>query len=731
VRSLPMSRMALLAAPLVLVGFAAGVVHGPHRATPDPPRQNRLAVQTEPVRRLSTPGPSREDEFKAQPLIPLEPPPSEASVASSPLPGSSIVGSTERAETVPALPSENLGRSIELYRKGDVAGGDRLREGLLDPVERRLGAWAAVHFGPVGFDRIMAFSRENADWPFTSALTRRAEETLLTARKPPGSVRSFFAERAPTTAQGKIALAIALRSDGANDEAAELVRDAWRKHTFGSEFEANILELFAGVLADIDHRERMERFLSRESWSSAIRVAGYAGRDHTLLAKARIAVAQDAADAQSALEAVPKSLRSERSYLLARAQLLRKQEKPDEAWQVLALVAPAPFASADGDQWWVERRLIARKLLDRGDAYSAYAVVRDNVAESVEKRIEAEFHAGWIALRFLNHPATAARHFDSAAQIATRPISIARTLYWQGRAAEALGASGEARGYFERAAGDSVTYYGQLARSRLGLPEVQLRAVEAGGGAAKAIPAVQAVKRLYEAGYRDVAFALCADLAASLNDPAQLDGLAQLVAEHGDARTLLTIGKTAVQRGYPLDMHAFPLRGVPGLDLIDGNVEKAIAYAIARQESAFAPDVQSSAGARGLMQLMPETARRTAKRLGIEFDVERLLDPEYNAKLGVAHLGELSADWKGSHLLMFASYNAGGGNVAKWIRAYGDPRSANVDPIDWIERIPFSETRNYVQRVIEGVLVYRSRIVGVNPGARLQEAGVSQANPVP
>ncbi|MDF2767061.1 MAG: transglycosylase protein, partial [Rhodospirillales bacterium] len=261
--------------------------------------------------------------------------------------------------------------------------------------------------------------------------------------------------------------------------------------------------------------------------------------------------------------------------------------------------------------------------------------------------------------------------------------------------------------------------------------EVQLRAVEAGGGAAKAIPAVQAVKRLYEAGYRDFAFALCADLAASLNDPAQLDGLAQLVAEHGDARTLLTIGKTAVQRGYPLDMHAFPLRGVPGLDLIDGNVEKAIAYAIARQESAFAPDVQSSAGARGLMQLMPETARRTAKRLGIEFDVERLLDPEYNAKLGVAHLGELSADWKGSHLLMFASYNAGGGNVAKWIRAYGDPRSANVDPIDWIERIPFSETRNYVQRVIEGVLVYRSRIVGVNPGARLQEAGVSQANPVP
>jgi hypothetical protein len=140
IRELPMCRMALLAAPLVLVGFAAGVVHGVHRNTPDHPRQNRLAVQTEPVRRLSPPEPSREDESKAQPLIPLEPPPGEAGLANSPPPGSSIVGSTERAETVPALPSENLARSIELYRKGDVAGGDRLREGLLDPVERRLTA---------------------------------------------------------------------------------------------------------------------------------------------------------------------------------------------------------------------------------------------------------------------------------------------------------------------------------------------------------------------------------------------------------------------------------------------------------------------------------------------------------------------------------------------------------------------------------------------------------------
>jgi soluble lytic murein transglycosylase len=714
-----MCRMALLAAPLVLVGFAAGFVHGPHRLTSDQSRQNGLAVRSEPGRQVSMPEPSHEDAFGTA-IPPLDP---------------SVTGSTKRAEPLRALQPDILGRVFELYRKGDVSGGDRLSEGLQDPVERRLGAWAAVHFGPVGFDRIMAFEHENSDWPVTAALNRRAEEALLSAGKAPGFVRSFFADRTPTTGEGKIALALALRSDGRKDEAADLVRDAWRNNTFGAELEANILKVFAGVLTEADHRERLERFLSRESWGSSLRAAAYAGKDYVLLARARIAVAHDPIEAQSVLDAVPESLRSESTYLLARVQLLRKQEKPDEAWDILETVAPVPFASADGDQWWIERRLIARKLLDRGDAYSAYAVVRDNVGESAEKRIEAEVHAGWIALRFLNHPATAARHFSSAAQIATRPISITRALYWQGRAAEALGSSGEARGYFERAAEYSITYYGQLARTRLGLPEVQLRTVQAGGSfALDAMPAALAVKRLYEAGYREVAFALCADLAVSLDDPAQLDRLAHLVAEYGDARTLLTIGKTAVQRGYPLDMYAFPMKGVPGLDLSDGpleNVEKAMAYAIARQESAFAPDVQSSAGARGLMQLMPDTARRTAKRLGVEFDINRLLDPEYNAKLGLAHLRELVEDWKGSQVLIVASYNAGGGNVSKWIRAYGDPRSANVDPIDWIERIPFSETRNYVQRVLEGVLVYRSRFAELNPGARQQEAGASQANPIP
>jgi soluble lytic murein transglycosylase len=227
----------------------------------------------------------------------------------------------------------------------------------------------------------------------------------------------------------------------------------------------------------------------------------------------------------------------------------------------------------------------------------------------------------------------------------------------------------------------------------------------------ESLPAVQALKLLHEAEARELAMPLYIDLAQRLTDPAHLHALGDLALEQRDAKALLSIGKTAVQRGMPLDLHAFPTIGIPAYEAVGDQVEKAMVYAIARQESMFDPKAQSHAGARGLMQLMPATARRTAKRFNVDFDVNKLLsDAAYNAKIGAAHLGELMDDWRGSYILAFASYNAGGGNVKKWIDAYGDPRSPHVDPVDWVERIPFSETRNYVQRVLENLQVYRRRL---------------------
>jgi soluble lytic murein transglycosylase len=616
----------------------------------------------------------------------------------------------------PIVSLETLRLAIELYRKGDVAGGDKARAGLGEPASRALTEWLAIRFGgaQVGFNRIVDFIRDNPTWPVSASLRRRTEEALFTEKKPAALVRAYFATQRPITAAGKLALALAFKAEGLDRDAAALIRQAWRDDTFGSELEAKILENFPGVLTKADHRFRMERFLFKESWEAALRAAGHAGKDYVLLAKARMAVERKAGNAAKALDAVPPSLRADTSFLFSRAQYFRRKDNPAEAAKIIADVTRDPDVLVDGDQWWEERRIIARKLLDQGDAKAAYLLALNHAAETTANRIEAEFHAGWIALRFLKHPDVAAVHFAEAAKIAVTPISVARAAYWQGRAAEAGGQEEEARRFFERAARQPITYYGQLASAKLGVQNLPLRAVDgnpAGREAFGSLTATQVLKLLHEAGMRDLALPLYIDLAQWLSDPTHLNALGDLAVEQRDSRALLTVGKTAVQRGFPLDTHAFPTIGIPAYEPVGDRVEKAMVYAIARQESAFDPRAQSHAGARGLMQLMPATAKRTAKRFGVGFDVNRLLsDASYNAKIGAAHLGELMEDWKGSYILAFASYNAGGGNVKKWIDAYGDPRSPEVDPIDWVERIPFSETRNYVQRVMENLQVYRNRL---------------------
>jgi len=618
--------------------------------------------------------------------------------------------------STPGLDLSALREAIDLYTKGDLAGGDRARAALDDPPSRALTEWLAIRYGgaAVGFNRLMDFIRSNPTWPVTATLRRRAEEFLFTEKKPPAVVRAYFATQRPLTATGKLALALAFKADGLERDAAALVRETWRRDVFGRDFEKRILESFPGVLTLADHRFRMERFLFKENWEAALRAAERAGKDYVTLAKARQAVVRKAGNAAKALDAVPPSLREDTSYIFSRAQQLRRNDKAVEAAALVANVTRDPEVLADGDEWWTERRLIARKLLDQGDAKAAYLVVFNHAAETPADRIEAKFHAGWIALRFLGQPDVAGVHFSEAAKSAATPISLARVAYWQGRAAEAGGQPDEARRHYENATRQPITYYGQLASAKLGLQSLPLRVVNVDSAARADFDnhtAAQAIKRLHDVGARDLALPLYIDLAKGFTDPTQLNALGDLAVEYRDSRALLAVGKTAVQRGFPLDLHAFPTIGIPAFDPVGDQVEKAMVFAIARQESAFDPRAQSQAGARGLMQLMPATAKRTAQRFGVDFNLDRLLsDAAYNAKIGAAHLGELMEDWKGSLILTFASYNAGGGNVKKWIDAYGDPRSAQVDPIDWVERIPFSETRNYVQRVMENLQVYRSRL---------------------
>ena len=409
-------------------------------------------------------------------------------------------------------------------------------------------------------------------------------------------------------------------------------------------------------------------------------------------------------------------------YTFARAQWLRHEDYAAEAAELVLSVPRDAAQSINVDQWWEERRLLARKLLDLGDAQTAYRIARDAAAPIKEQfRWEQPFTAGWIALRFLDDPATAMAHFAKVAQGSSSPTTLARAGYWQGRAAEAMGRKEEARGYYEAAARHGTAYYGQLARARLGYQDIVLRAPPPLSPERRAaiaqLDVVRAAELLYAVGERDLVVPFVADLGERSTDIAALAELGEIAGRNNDARCMLLIGKAALARGYSLDHYAFPTIGIPDYRAIGPAVDTSVVYSIARQESAFYQGDVSTAKAMGLMQVTPEAGRETAKKFGATYDLKRLSsDSVYNVQMGAAELGDLLEGYRGSYILTFAGYNAGRGRVRDWISRYGDPRDAKVDPVDWVERIPFSETRNYVERVLENLQVYRVRLGG---GARL------------
>jgi soluble lytic murein transglycosylase len=536
---------------------------------------------------------------------------------------------------------------------------------------------------------------------------------LWTENTNPATVLAFFAKEPPSSAKGRFVAARAMLAQGDRAGGQAQVRDTWRNEAFGPDLEGQALETFNDLITSADHKARMDMRLYAEDVDGGLRSSARAGGNAPAIAKARIAVIKKAPNAQALLDAVPAEARRDIGYIFSRAQWLRRADKGAEAGELILSLPRDPAASLDTDQWWIERRLVARKLLDLDDAKSAYRVARDAAVPSKDNyRIEHQFTAGWIALRFLNDPATAQTHFARIAQGATNPISLARAGYWQGRAAEAMGKNDEARAYYEAAAQHPAAYYGQIARARLGYKEVGLRTPPTRPGVAQ-LEVVRAIELLYAVDERDLAAGAVADLGDRWQDAAGLAAIGEVTARHNDARATLLVGKSALAHGLPLEHYAFPIIGIPEYRAVGPEVEPAIVYAIARQESIFNQRTVSTAKALGLMQVTAEAGRYVAKKFNVAFDNKRLLtDPIYNVQMGAAELGDLIVDYRGSYILAFAGYNAGRGRVKEWVARFGDPRDPSVDPIDWVERIPFSETRNYVQRVMENVQVYRVRFGG-------------------
>jgi soluble lytic murein transglycosylase len=728
---IPSIRAAALRSTALATGLAlaVGLTAFPLEAWAKPkvplPKPRPIARNVVPKSTANVSAPSAHTAATAPaPAAPAPPPPVLAPAtrqhAAVPPPRKQVAPAVAATTSTSQADKDALENVIELVRKQKPGDATQAQATISDPVARKLAEWLILRSdnNNASVERYRAFISANPSWPSQIFMRRRIEAALWDDRRDDATVWSWFENQSPISAKGKLALAKAMIARGDRANAERLVREAWRHDGMSEDTESAALDMFGPLLTAGDHKTRMDSLLyGTEQEAGGMRAAKRLGSGHVALAKARIAANKKASNLRALLEAVPHELHGETGYVFARIQLLRREEKFNEAAQLMLSAPKDPNRLHNLNEWWIERRLLARKMIDAGEYRSAYLIARDAALPTRDiYKTEQEFTAGWIALRFLKDPAVAAQHFARIGVGSANPTALARAGYWQGRAAEAAGRAQEARAAYGRAAEQSTSYYGQLARAKLGLPQLDLNGVPRGRGSER-LEIVRAVQLLYELDERELAIPIFGDMGEN-GDPDAVAGLGELTARYHDARGMLLLGKAALNRGLPFDHYAYPVMGIPSFKQLGPEVEPSVIYSIARQESAFNPAVVSPAQAYGLMQVTPDAGRYVCKRAGVSFDLQRMkTDSVYNATLGAAELGGLLEDYRGSYILTFAGYNAGRGSVKKWIERYGDPRDPKVDAVDWVELIPFSETRNYVQRIMENLQVYRTRFGG---GTKLQ-----------
>ena len=587
------------------------------------------------------------------------------------------------------------------------------------PVLLKLVRWRDYSSAnPTGeFADIVRFIQTNPDWPLLAQMAKRAE-AQIGAQTPPSQVLEWFQTHPVLTADGGMALAKAWASTGQGDKAAEVARATWIGSNFGGVQERQFLAQFGQFLRHEDHWQRLDRLLWDKQLVGAREMMLRVDAAHRQLAQARIALQEDKGGADGAVASVPVQLRDDPGLIYDRVRWRRNQENMDE--QAMDLLSHPMRNQVRPDLWWQERGILARRALQKGWISKAYQVASDNglPADSPQK-VDAEFLSGWIALRFLNDTETAMMHFQKVGEAATMSVSRSRSAYWMGRTAEAAGDQAAAREHYTRAAGWVTTYYGQLAAARLDnhhwpLPaDPEPTAEESRRFQANEL--VQAATMLGTYGDSDDIRPFLIRLNEVVKSGGEHTLTGRMAAQYGRTDIGLAVSRKADRDGVTMVSAGWPTLHIPD----DAGVEKALILSVIRQESGFNAEIESGAGARGLMQLLPSTAQKIAKAIRLAFTPKKLDQPDFNIRVGAAYLDNLLDDFQGSYILTLAAYNAGPARARRWVKEMGDPRNPSTDVVDWIESIPFSETRNYVQRVMESVEIYRRRL-GLSPGGGLE-----------
>lgn len=602
---------------------------------------------------------------------------------------------------------------------------------MSDPVALSVFEWLRLRNGRDDWTEYNAFLAGHSDWPGLKIL-RRSGEMAISPEDDPHLIVAYFRDQPPQSGFGALRLAEALSRLGRLEDAEDAIIDGWKSLEFEPRVQAEAISQFGSALRP-HHAERLDNLLWQDRHSEARAMFDLVGSEHVLLARAREALVKEESGVNARIAAIPDRLQSDPGLAYDRVVWRLRNGEEDRAISLLLERSESADSLGKPELWASRRHSVAHSLVQKGKDRLAYRIASKHhlhtgathpswLPRSQRERAgrrylssfaELEWLSGYIALRRLDDPDRAAEHFRTFRALVESPISTAKAEFWLGISLAAAGDDGRSVAALKRAAGHQTAFYGQVAAQLTGTgTDPRLLGsgqVPAGSADFERVPVVRAGLLAHYAGEDSMAAWFLAHWGEEL-EGAGTTALAALARRHGAQFSSIKVAKEGVKNGYVDVDHLFPLTGIERYSL---PVPVELAISVARQETEFRDRAVSPKGAVGVMQIKPSTAKEVAGNVGLSGDIRNLLrNRETNVLMGAAYLSERLEEFSGSYILAIAAYNAGPRRVTEWFAEIGDPRDPHVDPIDWIEQIPFGETRNYVMRVLEALTVYRIRIGG-------------------
>ena len=601
-----------------------------------------------------------------------------------------------------------LERAMEYMRDGNWAAAQIESRGdgqaSLDVV-----LWHYLRSGRGSAAQVQDFLQRNADWPGIPFLKRKSEAVMTSA--PAEAIRAFYADHVPDSGAGALSLARAHLVADDRDSAYEVIRAAWLDLRLTPEEHAAFLASYDDILASL-HTQRLDAMLWRGAASDARDMFPLVDEGWRALAEARLGLRADAPGVDALIDAVPAQLSADAGLAYERFAWRVRKGRTDDAVALIKARSSDAGALGRPEAWGNQRSVLVRQLMRAGDHAAAYELASNHHLTTGSRFADLEWLSGYLALRFLGDASAALTHFEAFRAAVETPISLGRAGYWIGRAHEALGNDAEATRAYAFGGQYQTSFYGLLAAERGSVPPDPLLAgdepfADWRDAEFTRSSVFKAAVLLLDAGEVALAKRFFTHLSESLTRM-EIGRMGQMLRQLGQPHIQVLLGKRAARFGH--EVHG-PYYALHGLADMAHPVPAELVLSIARRESEFDPTVISPAGARGLMQVMPATAREVAGWLDVEYSETKLLeDPVYNAVLGAEYLSRLAEEFNGNAVMIAAAYNAGPSRPVRWMSERGDPRKGGVDIIDWIEHIPFTETRNYVMRVTESLPIYRARL---------------------